>query len=144
MEQKKFPLLYVFLGLVVLVGLLSFLFREKVIGLIGNSALNLASDILEAPVKANKSNLDLKLLSNKRFLNLKNQVVNFDYDNFGQAGGGNDVLVTDLETASSSDQATSTDLSGTGVASSSKAKGPQMVNIRVSIGNSSLFLRNLK
>ncbi|MFA5163029.1 MAG: hypothetical protein WC441_00710 [Patescibacteria group bacterium] len=141
MNQRKPIILYIFLGLIILGGVLLFFLRSWAFDLISNSSLRGLNDILNTPVRTNAQQaLDLSLLQDKRFMNLKNQVVNFDYDNFGQVGSANDVIVTDLEQPRPEEIASTT--AGEEVASSSKPA--QTVKIRVDIGNNNLFLKKTK
>lgn len=144
MNQRKPIILYIFLGLIILGGVLLFFLRSWAFDLISNSSLQGLNDILNTPVRTNAQQaLDLSLLQDKRFMNLKNQVVNFDYDNFGQVGSANDVIVTDLEQPTPEEIASTT--AGEEVASStSGAKPAQTVKIRVDIGNNNLFLKKTK
>jgi len=145
MNQRRPIILYIFLGLIVVAGVLLFFLRSWAFDFIGNNSLRELNDILNSPVKTNiQQALDLSLLQDKRFVNLKNQVVNFDYDNFGQVGSANDIIVTDLEQPASDETAsTSEDV----VASSSSPvsnKPTQTVKVRVDIGNNNLFLKKTK
>lgn len=145
MNQRRPIILYIFLGLILVAGVLLFFLRSWAFDFISNNSLRELNDILNSPVKTNvQQALDLSLLQDKRFVNLKNQVVNFDYDNFGQVGSANDIIVTDLEQSASDETAsTSEDV----VASSSSPvsnKPTQTVKVRVDIGNNNLFLKKTK
>lgn len=142
MSKGKSLILYIFLGLILLLGILMFALRLRFLDFISGGTFDSINEVLTKSVTPNaKEALDLKLLEDKRFTNLRNQVVNFDYDNFGQNTAANDIIVTDLETATASGTAaTSSDLNDE-AASSSKST---LVKSRVDIGNNNLFLKRLK
>lgn len=144
MNQRKPIILYIFLGLIILGGVLLFFLRSLAFDFIGSNSLKELNDILNSPVKTNvQQALDLSLLQDKRFMGLKNQIVNFDYDNFGQVGSANDVIVTDLELATSTTEIAST-TDGEVATTSTSTKPTQTVKIRVDIGNNNLFLKKTK
>lgn len=145
MNQRRPIILYIFLGLIVVAGVLLFFLRSWAFDFIGNNSLRELNDILNSPVKTNiQQALDLSLLQDKRFVNLKNQVVNFDYDNFGQVGSANDIIVTDLEQPISGETASTSEEVVASSSSPVSNKPTQTVKVRVDIGNNNLFLKKTK
>lgn len=142
-------MLYTFLALILIIGAAIFFLRLQVIDFIGNVTLAPIADILNQPVKTtNTEALDLKILADKRFVNLKNQVVNFDFDNFDKNGAvgadnndSNDIIVTSLEASTSLETATGTgEIASTTLGTSTS----QLVKIRVEVGNNSPFFKKAK
>lgn len=128
MSREKYLTLYIFLGLIILVGVLMFVFKNFLAAQI-SSGVGLSDEILNRTIEADaNSALNLEVLSDKRFTNLKNQIINFDYDNFGQSGSVNDITITNLRPSASEGVATGSPL-------------VQTAQIRVDIGNNNLFFK---
>lgn len=144
MRRGNSPALYLFLVLVLIIGVGIFFLRNQVIEMVGQMTLAPVTDILNQPVKtSNKEALDLKILEDKRFVNLKNQISNFDFDNFGKNGGavaGTEIVLTNPLVASSSatSSASSTPPDDETRASSSPIK------LRVDVGNNNPFIKTTK
>lgn len=128
MSREKYLTLYIFLGLIILIGVLMFVFKDFLATQM-SSGVGLSDEVLSKTVEADaNSALNLEVLSDKRFTNLKNQIINFDYDNFGQSGSVNDITITNLRPSKSEGVATGSPL-------------VQTTQIRVDIGNNNLFFK---
>lgn len=129
MSREKYLTLYIFLGLIILIGVLMFVFKDFLATQM-SSGVGLSDEVLSRAVEADaNSALNLEVLSDKRFTNLKNQIINFDYDNFGKSGSVNDITITNLRPNSSEGAATGSPL-------------VQTTQIRVDIGNNNLFFKD--
>lgn len=128
MRQQKSTTLYIFIGLLILVGLALFLFKDAISDQLLND--NTGTQVI-TPVKGN-TELKLDVLKDVRIKALKNYVSVFDYNNLdksqeailAEANKQGEVVISNPD-----ETATSTD--------STKSN-----TIRVRVGNSNPFLVN--
>lgn len=85
MRDNRTIVLYSFWLFIILLGAGVFLLRGQIIGLLGQRTIIPTSDSLLSLVKKNNpETLDLGILADKRFVNLKNETGDFNFDNFNE------------------------------------------------------------
>ncbi len=128
MRRQESTTLYIFIGLLILVGLALFLFKDNISDLLLND--NTGTQVV-TPVKGN-TELKLDVLKDVRIKALKNYVSVFDYNNLdksqeailAEANKQGEVVISNPDETATSTGSTKSDL------------------IRVRVGNSNPFLVN--
>lgn len=99
-------ILYIIIALIALSSLTLFLFRnEAVVFLTDNAGVAQSALPTKANTSANANVLDVEILKSPKFLALKNNVVNFDFDSICKTAVGTSITVA---TTSTGELATST------------------------------------
>ena len=131
MRKNNSMTLYIFWLSILAIGGLMFLFRGQIVSYLGKAAITPSTDanLLNSVKKNNQDSLNLSILDDKRFVNLKNQTADFNFDNFNENSviGSDGTLVTNFGTSSTSTEGLS----------SSTFK----VLLPVTVGNNSPFSR---
>ena len=150
MRKERSIILYFFLGLIILFGLATFFMRAQIVDYISRAAFSSYDNLVNSNLKTvNKEAVDLKILADKRFAVLRNQVTDFDYDNFDKgvapAADSGEIIISQpdngSETASSTLTESTASSSATTTTTTTTASGSETktLKIRVGVGNNSPF-----
>lgn len=132
MNKKKPPLILIFISVIIVAGLMVFVFRSFIIDKFLNSGLPPISRI--SNVEKDNS-LDLTFLQNSKVMSLKNTVVIFNYNNMSAS---QDALAAIAKAQSDTQLASLANLANAGIIASSTPTITPFV--REYVGNSNPFL----
>ena len=85
MSKSRSSSIYILTGALIIVGILIFAFRERLLSYLSARVFGAAVDSSETVLNVSEAgNLDIKILNNQTFNNLSNHVLYFDFDKVGK------------------------------------------------------------
>ena len=85
MSKSRSSSIYILTGALIIVGILIFAFRERLLSYLSARVFGAAVDSSETVLNVSEAgNLDIKILNNQTFNNLSDHVLYFDFDKVGK------------------------------------------------------------
>lgn len=85
MSSRRNASIYILVGLLLIVGILIFAFKDRLLSYVSVRVFGEAPTGVEAPLKASAASvINLQILENNRFRQLENKVLYFDFNTVGK------------------------------------------------------------